>query len=518
MFSLSTLFVVGVVAGCSSGTSFTLHLSPVTAVGQAPFDDLDTLDLVLTPEVGEPLRVTLGAPVSGATPEVTGLPALENTRITVEGYRDDVRVMRGTTEPLTASSGTVEATVFVANTEATAWLADLTEPSWLQMLVPLGSGRFWLAGGAGNTIGGVAEKGLDVVYTLNLAPPDGLAFIETDELPAYQNDRGNSERARAGATFTVLTASGTDQGKVLVTGGGEAHPFATNGVVTDAVSLYDPATDTWEELDGNLEEPRAVHLALENTLGNVVIFGGMGSDLLLPNTIEFYNRAARSFLPSLGSAPIGAVGAVGADLGSDGTLLCGGIEVNDDGSTWTSNSGCVQVSLDGSTVTEVENLPAGVAGAAMIALEDGRVLLTGGATPSAPVSNRTDAPATASAWLYNANNGHWGALSAPMNMSRAGHRMVLLEDARVLIIGGAESYNIAEPPSDPLSCLEIYEPTDGSFTAIDGCDPSADAGGLPGRAYLPAVAYDPDYGVLIVGGLGPPPGAQAGVALFVPAL
>jgi hypothetical protein len=105
-----------------------------------------------------------------------------------------------------------------------------------------------------------------------------------------------------------------------------------------------------------------------------------------------------------------------------------------------------------------------------------------------------------------------------MNMARAGHKMVLLADGRVLIVGGAESYNDTGGAANPVSCLELYDPTDGTFGIVDGCTTSDDSGGLPGRAYRPQVAYDPDYGALIVGGLGADGSAQSAVSLFVPGL
>lgn len=520
------LAVMGVFVGCTGGAAdYTLHLTPVAASSQSPFEGLDRIDLVLTPAVGDALRVTLGSPSSGATPEITGLPPLEDTRIAVEGYAGDTLAMRGMTEPLTASDGVVEAKVFVASTETTAWLGALPEGLVLPMVVALGEGRFWVGGGATNNRGGEPRKENDAVQVLSLAPPDeNLAFVVTGTLPGYTDADGSQQTARMGATVTPLTVSGTDEGKVLVTGGAPLDPLLYDGQTTKSAALYDPATDTWEELPAAdaLKDYRTLHLAIENLLGNVVVWGGLGkvergSDggVELPNTIEYYDRAARSFT-SLGRADLGFLGAFAADLGNDGTVICGGADIN--GSAWTSTSTCVRVALDGSGIEAFADLPAGLAGAAMLTLEDGRVLLTGGATTTTGVGTDVDVAARSSAWLYNPETEQWGSLSAQMGVARAGHRMVRLADGRVLILGGAESYNAIATPTDPVSCLEIYDPVDGSFTSVDGCDASDDAGGLPGRAYQPGVAYDPDYGVLVVGGAGADGSAVTGVSLFVPGL
>lgn len=511
--------------GCTGagGADYTLHLTPVVASPQSPLEGLDRIDLVLTPAEGDPVRVPLDAPTSGGTPEVTGLPELVDTRIAVEGYRDGDLVLRGLTEPLTASSGEVEATVFVASTETTAWLGPLTEGLYLPLLAPLGGGRFWLAGGAGNGRSNEPSKEQDAAYVLTLAPPDdGLAFQAIGTLPAYDDADGVSTTARMGATATVLTAAGDSQGMVLVTGGASANPMSYDGQATQAASLYDPETDTWEHLPTaqGLGTPRVRHLAIENLLGGVVVWGGFGessgTSISLPSTVEFYDRVSGRFTESFDGGGLGQLDAMAADLGADGTLLCGGSDIN--GATWTSSDTCIRVQLDGSGVTEFQRLPSGLTGAAAVTLADGRVLVTGGASTAGGADTDADVDALASAWLYNPTTEQWGSLAASMRVARVGHRMVLLADGRVLVVGGAQTYNLVMPAADAVSCLEIYDPTGGTFTSVDDCDASDDAGGLVGRAQQPQVAYDPDYGVLIVGGLSAEGSAQNGVSLFVPEL
>jgi hypothetical protein len=517
------LFVPSLLLGCtgSGGAEYTLQLTPLVASPQTPFEDLERIDLVLTPADGEPLRVPLDGATSGTTPEVTGLPPLVNTRITVEGYRDGEIVMRGRTEPLTASSGVVEATVFIASTEATAWLGALDVGLYHPMLAPLGEGRFWLGGGATNNRSNEPGKGQDLAYTLSLAPPGAdLSFVAATSLPAYLDSDAVPTTERTGATCTRLTVTGEDAGKLLITGGAASDPLQFDGQASSASSLYDPATDTWEDLAAmqGMQEPRVGHIALENVLGNVVIWGGLGAtnrenQTNLPNTVEVYERATGKFTGGEVLADIGQLDALIADLGTEGTLICGGAAI--DGSAWSSSDACSRVTLDGSAADAFESLPRGLAGAASATLPDGRVLVTGGATATdALVDESIDA--VASAWLYNPTTEQWGSLAQTMNIPRVGHRMVALADGRVLIIGGAQTYNVTMPAEDPVSCLEIYDPTDGTFTSVDGCEATDDSGGLLAPTQLVQAAYDPDYGVLIVGGIGADGSAQDGVSLFVP--
>jgi hypothetical protein len=520
------LIVSGLMTGCtgSSGANYTLHLNPVVASLQTPFEGLDRIDLVLTPADGTPLRVPMDAPTSGSTPEVTGLPALEGTRISVEGFQGGELILRGMTEPLTASSGDVEADVFVASTEKTAWLGALTSGLYRPMLVALGEGRFWLAGGLTNDLNDAPVRGQKAMYTLTLAPPDeGLAFTTLGDLPEYETNDGEMETARMGAGYTLLTASGADQGKILVTGGAPKDPLGDQGEASSEASLYDPSNDTWEDIPAmsSLTKARVQHLVSENLLGNVVVWGGYGPQngrdgVFLNNTLEYYDRAEREFTDK-GVRTIGPLDAFMADLGESGTLLCGGADVTD--ASWSSSDACVRVKLDG-TVETAEDLPEGLAGAAVVKLADGSLLATGGAAvpASSPVSTISDVSASSSAWLYNPTDQTWGGLSARMSVGRAGHEMVLLADGRVLIVGGAKSYNSNYAATDSVTCLEIYNPVDGSFEAVDECEDGDDAGGLYGGAYVPRVAYDPDYGVLIVGGVGADGSASNGVSLFVPEL
>ena len=144
------------------------------------------------------------------------------------------------------------------------------------------------------------------------------------------------------------------------------------------------------------------------------------------------------------------------------------------------------------------------------------MLLTGGASAPTNVANEEYEDARDSAWLYNPETDQWGRLSGSMSAPRAGHRVVALRDGRVAIIGGAQTFNPLEGGRESLSCIEVYDPVTSAFTPIDDCTADDDAGGLPGRASEIAVAYDPDYGVLLVSGLDEEGSAAPYVSLFVP--
>src|SRR5436190_1283119 len=112
--------------------------------------------------------------------------------------------------------------------------------------------------------------------------------------------------------------------------------------------------------------------------------------------------------------------------------------------------------------------------AAAVALKDGRVLITGGSTASGPTSETE---------IYDPATGSW-TIGNSMAASRWGHTATLLADGRVLIAGGQGS-------GAPGTTLEIFDAATGSFSL---------AGVLTTARSSHATALLPDNRVLIAGG------------------
>ena len=158
-----------------------------------------------------------------------------------------------------------------------------------------------------------------------------------------------------------------------------------------------------------------------------------------------------------------------------------------DGAVRTDTIRFVRVVL--SDVARSETLPQPLGGHATTLLQNGRVLLTGGAA-STTGAGRRDAylmfPPFSVQRLVN-----------EMQVGRVGHSATLLPDGRVLIAGGSRSANIAQL-SDLVEPPEIYDPASSSFTSIPV------AGEPIQRAYHSAAVYETDEGVVLdlYGGLG----------------
>jgi hypothetical protein len=120
-----------------------------------------------------------------------------------------------------------------------------------------------------------------------------------------------------------------------------------------------------------------------------------------------------------------------------------------------------------------------------VRLSDGRVLITGGRQNR---SNGITLLRTQTAEIYEPDTDEF-APTGSMADVRAGHTATLLNDGRVLVVGGID----ASDGIDNLASAEIYDPETGKFGATGSL--------LQGRAHHTATLLD-DGRVLIAGGYG----------------
>ena len=147
-------------------------------------------------------------------------------------------------------------------------------------------------------------------------------------------------------------------------------------------------------------------------------------------------------------------------------------------------------------------------GHGMVVLNDGRVLVAGGIA---------EGDLLASVEIFDPAAGRWST-AAPLNLPRLGHSLTVLADGRVLAAGGS-SLAGAEGAGGgqtirPEASAEIFDPTSGRWA-------NTSAGMSTARFEHTATLLD-DGRVLIVGGQGPPmagrSAALASTELFDPAV
>jgi N-acetylneuraminic acid mutarotase len=115
-----------------------------------------------------------------------------------------------------------------------------------------------------------------------------------------------------------------------------------------------------------------------------------------------------------------------------------------------------------------------------VVLRDGRVLVAGGTAESGGYKTEL-----ASAEIFDPVLGRWSAVES-MHVARAQHSLTLLDDGRVLAIGGSE-YNF----SSSTSTAEIFDPHTGRWSVV---------GPMRARRRAHAATLLPDGDVLVTGG------------------
>lgn len=138
-------------------------------------------------------------------------------------------------------------------------------------------------------------------------------------------------------------------------------------------------------------------------------------------------------------------------------------------------------------------------------LDDGRILLVGGARTSADASGTCGAgcrrlTATGSASIYNPADGTFQEV-APLQTARLFHSAAKLDDGRVVIVGGTSETQVRAPdtqypfpivPTQPVSAVEVFDPSSLSFTS---------GGSDPGGARIFAAAASRGADVIVTGGI-----------------
>ncbi|MCE3555575.1 hypothetical protein LWC33_29540 [Pseudonocardia sp. RS11V-5] len=165
-----------------------------------------------------------------------------------------------------------------------------------------------------------------------------------------------------------------------------------------AAALFDPVANLWTAA-GPLHTGRENHAAVLLADGRPAVLGGRAGDPLA--SVEVYNATA---------------------------------------DTWSTLGTGLHTARHGHSAT---------------VLADGRVLVAGGTGARGP----TGSAALASAEILDPATDTWTS-AAPMHDARSGHEAVLLQDGRVLVVGGAL---LTGGPRRPMAYCELFDPTTGTW-------------------------------------------------------
>lgn len=236
---------------------------------------------------------------------------------------------------------------------------------------------------------------------------------------------GDLLQARSAHTLTLLAS-----GEVLAAGGIGPGALATS-------ETRNPLSGTWSATAAPMSVARYDHAAAMLRSGTVLAAGGRDGTSRLA-TSELYDPAVRIWTPTAGGLSMARSGHAMTTLADGRVLAVGGSDAggslrsaeifDPEAASWSLTAMTPLIARDHATAT---------------LLPSGRVLVVGGSD-----GGRLD-----SCELYDPVSSTWlatGSLTTP----RSAHKAILLQDGRVLAIGGSVA------PSS-----EIYDPATGVWTA-----------------------------------------------------
>jgi N-acetylneuraminic acid mutarotase len=304
--------------------------------------------------------------------------------------------------------------------------AEMAEPRYAPVAALLPDGNLLVAGGYVKS--GVTLKSAEVFN-----PASGT----------FQKLTGEMVEPRGETASAVLPS-----GKVLIAGGeafnGTAHPRKT-------AELFDPATNTFAKLPGEMSTARDGLVAAPLPGGKVLIAGGEVATGKPLKTAELFDPATNTFeklpaeaivgryMPAVAALPDGKVLIAGG--GGEGFATLKSAELfNPETDTFEALSGATH------ELTESREEVAGVL------LQNGHVLILGGFGSVTPKGLKT-------AELFDPETNTFELLSSELTEARDGPAAVLLSDGRALILGGYNPLEVAGPYLKSAELTSVAPPT-----------------------------------------------------------
>lgn len=312
--------------------------------------------------------------------------------------------------------------------------------------------------------------------------PDGTVLVvggNTDFTTATNGDLRTELYNRASDTF-LTPGSGTsaflsvprfyhaatllNSGKVLITGGVEdgtpwvvSNQNFSGASVLGTAEIFDPPSGTMTKLTGSMGSSRFFHQATLLLDGRVLITGGVTrisstGIMIFENTTEIFDPVLETF--TAGPVMIEPRMRHTAVRLNDARVLMTGGSFTDLAELYVPSTNLFAATAHGATGDRV-------IGSSAVRLRDGTVLVSGGQTSlriNATTGNLEAGPIQSTAETYDTQRIRYTPTTGAMNVARRFHTSTLLDDGRVLIVGG-------ENVSGPVATCQLYDPTAATFTS-----------------------------------------------------
>ena len=237
---------------------------------------------------------------------------------------------------------------------------------------------------------------------------------------------GDLNVARRNAPGVLLS-----NGKVLVIGG-RTYTLSDVGALNSA-ELFDPVTNTWS-ITGYLNAARRNHFVIRLANGKVLVGGGMNTSQNGLKTVELYDPSTESF-SALADMPEARMDAHAALLPNGNVIVMGG-RVSGSG---TRLKTAVIYDVVNNSWTSVQSQMQDVHedGASIVTLADGRILIAGGWTS---VNNQLNAITTVEIFDPSTNT---FTTAQPLPTQRADLIAHQLLDGKIVFIGGSDGTTVS---------------------------------------------------------------------------
>jgi uncharacterized repeat protein (TIGR01451 family) len=250
--------------------------------------------------------------------------------------------------------------------------------------------------------------------------------------------------ARSGATATLL-----NDGRVLVVGGRNA-----SGAPLAGVEIYDPATETWSA-GPNLSVARFNHTATLFPDGTIFVWGGVNASLTSgPKKPELFDPVTNTWSERAEDQFFVARSEHTATLLANGKVLIAGGRAPSGGIVFLARL------YDPATDTWSETVSGGMRSSrtrhTAVTLPDGRVFVTGGTAPRVTPEDMVVEEPLASTEFYDPVANTW-SLGPPMSRARSNHTATVLDDGKVLVVGGFTGFGTPR--------AELYNPAGGTWSS-----------------------------------------------------
>jgi Kelch motif/Bacterial Ig-like domain (group 2) len=305
--------------------------------------------------------------------------------------------------------------------------------------------------GAGSYTAPSAEGFYHVIATsVQNTAISASAIVSVTTAPISFFPTGSLQHARGFHTATLL-----NNGTILVAGGANpaSDPQCIGGIVS--AELYD-AYATGTTPTGALTAPRYAHTATLLPNGNVLVVGGFGDTSCqgvgaqAQNTAELYNPDQGSF-STTGNMSFPRGGHTATLVMNSKVLIAGGAD-QDPAGTATASAELYDPSTG--TFTQTGSMAVARFRHTATLLQDGRVLIVGGVPADSAVP-------TSTAELYDPATGSFTSTGG-MTTAREEHTATLLDDGKVLITGGQSPVS-GSSNLQLTATAEVYDPATGSF-------------------------------------------------------